>query len=80
MTLASRVTTLWRVARDAVVRLNRLLAETEDSDADLVFQIRYPQSERQNSDRESHAPAPKAGMPPSEPRSDTQNKNVRVLH
>ena len=82
MTLVSKVNTLWRGAREAVARFNRLLAEAEHSDADMIFQIRCAQSERQDSDREPRAPAPapKSDIPPSGARSDTQNKNVGVLH
>ena len=40
MTLGSRAKGAWRAARGAVARLNRLLAETGNSDDDLVFHVR----------------------------------------
>ena len=70
MTLASTANTLWRAARDSVARLNRLLAEAEHSDADLVFQIRDPQSGKRNSDRDSTVLArPPGATGESEPHS-----------
>jgi hypothetical protein len=42
--LGSTVESVWRAARGAVVRLNHLLAETGNSDDDLVFHIRRAQS------------------------------------
>jgi hypothetical protein len=50
--LSSTVENLWRAARDAVVRLNHLLAETGNSDDDLVFHIRRAQSDLEAADRD----------------------------
>jgi hypothetical protein len=50
--LGSTVESVWRAARDAVVRLNRLLAETGNSDDDLVFHIRHAQSDVEAADQD----------------------------
>ena len=46
MTLESRAKGAWRAAREALARLNRLLAETGNSDDDLVFHIRRETEDR----------------------------------
>ena len=50
--LGSTVESVWRAARDAVVRLNHLLAETGNSDDDLVFHIRRAQSDVETAERD----------------------------
>lgn len=50
--LGSTVESVWRATRDAVVRLNHLLAETGNSDDDLVFHIRRAQSDLEAADRD----------------------------
>jgi hypothetical protein len=50
--LSSTAENVWRVARDALVRLNRLLAETGNSDDDLVFHIRRAESDLRDADRD----------------------------
>jgi hypothetical protein len=49
--LGSTVESVWRATRDAVVRLNHLLAETGNSDDDLVFHIRRSQSDEETADQ-----------------------------
>ncbi|HEY1863487.1 MAG TPA: hypothetical protein VGG77_07325 [Roseiarcus sp.] len=49
--VGSTIEIVWRVTRDAVVRLNHLLAETGNSDNDLVFHIRRSQSDEEASDQ-----------------------------
>ena len=51
MTLGSRVKTVWRVARNALARLNRLLAEVDDAD-DMVFHVRAATSARRSRDHD----------------------------
>jgi hypothetical protein len=48
--LGSTVESVWRATRDAIVRLNHLLAETGNSDDDLVFHIRRAQSDLEDAD------------------------------
>ena len=48
--LGSTVDSICRVTRDALVRLNHLLAEAGNSDEDLVFHIRCSQNEEQITD------------------------------
>ena len=48
MTLGSRAKDAWHVARDALARLNRLLAETGNSDDDLVFHVRRSGEDRRS--------------------------------
>jgi hypothetical protein len=48
--LGSTAESVWRAARDAIVRLNHLLAETGNSDDDLVFHIRRAQSDPEAAD------------------------------
>ena len=50
--LGSTVESVWRAARDGVVRLNHLLAETGNSDDDLVFHIRRAQSDLETADQD----------------------------
>jgi hypothetical protein len=52
MRLSSTAENVWRVARDALVRLNHLLAETGNSDDDLVFHIRRAESDMRDADRD----------------------------
>jgi hypothetical protein len=42
--LGSTAESVWRVTRDALVRLNHLVTETGNSDDDLVFYIRRSES------------------------------------
>jgi hypothetical protein len=42
---------VWRATRGALIRLNQLLAETGNSDDDLVFQIRRSESDMRATDR-----------------------------
>jgi hypothetical protein len=48
--LGSTVESVWRITRDALVRLNHLLAEAGNSDEDLVFNIRRSQSNERTAD------------------------------
>ena len=48
MTLGSRARDAWHVTRDALARLNRLLADTGNSDDDLVFHIRRSGDDRRS--------------------------------
>jgi hypothetical protein len=48
--LGSTVESVWRITRDALVRLNHLLAEAGSSDEDLVFNIRRSQSNERTAD------------------------------
>ena len=50
--LGSTVESVWRATRDAIVRLNHVLAETGNSDDDLVFHIRRAQSHLEAADRD----------------------------
>ena len=50
--LGSAVESVWRATRDAIVRLNHLLAETGNSDDDLVFHIRRAQSDLEAADQD----------------------------
>jgi hypothetical protein len=52
MTYRKSALGLLRAVRDALARLNGLLAEAANSDEDLVFRIRYPESERLDRNRE----------------------------
>jgi hypothetical protein len=52
MSLSSTAETVWRVTRDALVRLNHILAETGNSDDDLVFHIRRAESNMRDADRD----------------------------
>jgi hypothetical protein len=52
MSLGSTVENVWRAARDALVRLNHLVAETGNSDDDLVFHIRRSESDIRVADRD----------------------------
>ena len=45
MSLGSTVENVWRAAREALVRINRLVAETGHSDDDLVFHIHRSESD-----------------------------------
>jgi hypothetical protein len=51
MTWRSSVQNLWRAARAGLARLNRVLAETGNSD-DMVFDIRDPRNRRRSNERE----------------------------
>jgi hypothetical protein len=50
MTLGSTVETVWRITRDALVRLEHLLSEAGNSDEDLVFHVRRSQDDEPNAD------------------------------
>ncbi len=45
MTLRSSVQNLWNAARAGLARLNRLLAETGNSDDDMIFHMRHDKDE-----------------------------------
>ena len=47
MTLGSKTASAWRAAREELARLDRLLAETGNSDDDFVFHIRRSEREPQ---------------------------------
>jgi len=59
MSLGSTVENVWRAAWDALVRLNHLVAETGNSDDDLVFHIRRSEREIRAADRNRAAPTAK---------------------
>jgi hypothetical protein len=42
MTWRSSLQYLWKAARAGIARLNRLLAETGNSDEDMIFHVRMP--------------------------------------
>jgi hypothetical protein len=50
--LGSTVENVCRVTRDALVRLNHLLAEAGNSDEDLVFHVRRSQNDGRTADRD----------------------------
>jgi hypothetical protein len=50
MSLGSTVEHVFRAARDALIRLNHLVAETGHSDDDLVFHIRRSESDIRSAD------------------------------
>jgi hypothetical protein len=50
MKLGSTVESVWRITRDALVRLEHLLAEAGNSDEDLVFHVRRSQNDERNAD------------------------------
>jgi hypothetical protein len=55
--LGSTIESVWRAARVAVIRFNHLLAETGNSDDDLVFHIRRAQSDGEAADRDRARPS-----------------------
>jgi hypothetical protein len=50
MRLGSTVESAWRITRDALSRLEHLLAEAGNSDEDLVFHVRRSQNDEQIAD------------------------------
>jgi hypothetical protein len=54
MSWRSSVQNLWRAARTGLARLNRVLAETGNSD-DMVFDIRDPKDRWRSNERERRA-------------------------
>jgi hypothetical protein len=50
MRLGSTVESVWRITRDALVRLEHLLAEAGNSDEDLVFHVRRSQNDVRTAD------------------------------
>jgi hypothetical protein len=54
MTWRSSIQDLWRAVRAGLARLNRVLAETGNSD-DMVFDIRDPSNSWRSNERERRA-------------------------
>jgi hypothetical protein len=50
MRLGSTVESAWRITRDALIRLEQLIAEAGNSDEDLVFHVRRSQNDEQIAD------------------------------
>jgi hypothetical protein len=61
MSLGSTMENVLRAARDALVRLNHLVAETGHSDDDLVFHIRRSESDIRAADSDRAAVTAKRG-------------------
>jgi hypothetical protein len=52
MRLSSAAESVWRITRDALVRIHHILAETGNSDDDLVFHIRRAEGGMRTTDRD----------------------------
>jgi hypothetical protein len=59
MSLGSTVENVWRATWEALVRLNNLVAETGNSDDDLVFHVRRSENDIRAADRGRTAPTAK---------------------